>query len=133
MNERRRWVLAPFAVISAFLIVGISTDIVTGALGYWDVVGAGFFAAIAVVVSAYFAAPNRKLLSAGIAFVLGAVCAWRMLEPSFYPVNYGVDAYQATHLPILMTYLGGVLGLALAAFLHSRTPRTPPADRRARR
>ncbi|GAB2843241.1 hypothetical protein GCM10027277_08290 [Pseudoduganella ginsengisoli] len=114
--------MAAFAVIGAFFVVGIVADIATGALGYWHVLGSGFFAAMATVVSAFIAAPKRKFMFASFAFVIGVAVAWYFLEPSWYPENYGAKAYQPTHLPIVVTCLGGVLGLIFAAipWLRSR-------------
>ena len=114
-----RWALALLAVLGGFFLAGISGSIAADLAGFWHLLGAGFSAAVAVVVVAYLAAPNHKMLSSIIALLLGAAAAWFVLEPSFYPESYGErGAYQPTHLPIIVTYLGGVLGLVIAAALH---------------
>ena len=113
-----KWVLALLAVLGGFLLAGISGGILTDLVGFWSLPGAGFSAAFVVVVVAYLAAPGHKLLSSAVALVIGAVAAWIVLEPSFYPESYGErGAYQPTHLPIIVTYFGGVLGLIVAVVL----------------
>ena len=133
MNRRpiQRWILAPLAVFGAFLIAGIAGAFATGALGFWSLPGAGFCAAPAVVLSAYFAAPkSRRLLCAGCAFVIGAVAAWVLLEPAWYPESYGAPrAYQRTYLPFIATCIGGVVGLVAIGVFRSRWPQWPTTSR----
>jgi hypothetical protein len=113
-----KWALAILAVLGGFLLAGISGKVLTELAGFWGLPGAGFSAAFAVVLVTYLAAPSHKLLSSAIALILGAVAAWLVLEPSFYPESYGEQgAYQPTHLPIIATYVGGILGSIVAAAL----------------
>lgn len=120
MNPLHRWILPILAVFGSFFIAGIAGSIVSDMLGYWDTPGAGFCAAFAVVLTTYFAAPDRKFVNACLAFALGAVAAWFFLEPSWYPEHYRQRAYEPTHLPLFITYLGGAIGLAIAAILRRR-------------
>ncbi len=107
-----RWVLALLVIFSGFAVAGILGGLATDIAGFWHLPGAGSSAAFAVVVVAYLAAPTHKLLAATVALVLGAVTAWLVLEPSFYPESYGDrGAYEPTHLPIVVTYIGGLFGL----------------------
>jgi len=111
-----KWTMAFLAVAGAFLIAGIAGGLAADSLGFWSTLGAGFAAAFAVVLVAYFSAPAHKLSVAIAAFVVGAIVAWSLLEPSFYPESYRErGAYQLTHLPVLATYLGGLLGLLVSA------------------
>ncbi|MCD9088643.1 hypothetical protein [Stenotrophomonas sp. SY1] len=113
-----RWALAFFAVLGGFSVAGVLGSLATGFAGFWHLPGAGFSAALAVVVVAYLAAPSHKLRAAIAALVFGAIAAWLLLEPSFYPENYGDrGAYEPTHLPIIATYTGGLLGLLVAAII----------------
>ncbi len=115
-----RWALALLLVFCGFVVTGMLGGLIAGFVGLWHLPGAGFSAAFAVVIAAYLAAPSHKLGSAFTALILGAIAAWLLLEPSFYPESYGDrDAYQPTHLPIIATYIGGLLGL-LAAVLIGR-------------
>jgi len=127
-----KWILAIFAVLGGWLSGGIAGIIAAGLAGFWDRPIGGFGAAFVTVVVAYLAAPNHKLLSASVVLVLGAVLAWLALEPSFYPKSYRGSAYERTHLPIIATYMGAVLGLALVVTLNWRAgPDNPfkPAGR----
>ncbi|MFN0196903.1 MAG: hypothetical protein ACKVT0_09155 [Planctomycetaceae bacterium] len=110
-----RWFFAVLAVMGGFFVAGISGGIAADLVGFWAVPGAGFSAAFAVVILTYLTVPNYKFLSACVALVIGAIAAWPILEPSFFPESYGErGAYQPTHLPIIITYAGGILGLLTA-------------------
>jgi len=116
-----RWALALLAVFGGFMAAGILGGLVTDFAGLWHLPGAGFSAAFSVVVVAYLAAPSHRFRTATVALILGAVIAWLLLEPSFYPESYGErGAYQRTHLPILATYFGGLLGLFASALVGRR-------------
>jgi hypothetical protein len=113
-----KWVLAILAVVGGFFVAGIAGGVATDFAGFWLLPGAGFSAAFAVVIVAYLAAPSHRVLSSIVALVIVAAVAWYFLEPSFTPESYGENgAYQPTHLPIIATYLGGILGLVVAAGL----------------
>jgi hypothetical protein len=121
MTKIRPWILAILAVSGAFLVAGIAGSIVTGMLGFWDLPGAGFCAAMAVVLATFYAAPQRSLLITCSVFAAGAAAAWFFLEPSWYPENYGALAYQPTHLPFIVTCSGGLVGLVLVGVLRFRS------------
>jgi hypothetical protein len=113
-----KWTLAVLAVIGGFLVAGIAGGLMAEILGFWDLPGAGFCAAFAVVVVAYLAAPSHKFSFAIAALAVGAVAAWLILIPSYYPESYGDrGAYQPTSLPIILTYAGGIVGLVVAGVL----------------
>jgi hypothetical protein len=109
-----RWALF---VGGSFLVAGAAGGFAAWCLQLWLLPGAGFCAAAAVVVVGYLAAPAFKLPTSGVVFVVGAVAAWIILEPSWLPESYGDRAYQRTHLPVLATYCGGILGLLVTALL----------------
>ena len=121
MSQFKAWTLASLAVLGGFFVAGLTGSFIADYLGLWHLPGAGFAAALAVVLITYFASPSHKLRSASIAFAIGAFVAWGFIEPYWYPETYGDLAYQETHLPFVATLAGGILGL-LFAFLHrSRT------------
>ena len=64
-----------------------------------------------------------KFTLCGAALVAGALLAWLVLEPSFYPdmERYGALAYQPTHLPVIATYSGGIVGLLVAGAFRLRS------------
>jgi hypothetical protein len=122
-----QWIIALLAIAGAFFIAGIGGSTASNILGYWDLPVAGFCAAIAVVLTTYFAVPSRKFVLAICAFLAGALVAWRFLEPSWYPENFGKLAYQDTHLPLIATYAGGAIGLVIVGIVsfskrHSARP-----------
>lgn len=115
----KQWIVAGLAVFGAFFLAAIAGAVVAEKLGVWHVPGAGFLAALAVVVTAYLAAPRRRTLSACAVFAIGALVAWSMLEPAFYPESerYGALAYQSTHLPVVAACAGGIVGLIVVGLL----------------
>jgi hypothetical protein len=116
-----RWALAVALVLVAFIVAGVSGAFLAQVLGLWSYPVAGPIAASAVVLAAYFSAPTRKLLAALVALLAGAIAAWFILEPSWYPENYGSPrAYQLTHLPLVATYLGGIASLLFVALLRGK-------------
>ena len=122
MSAFKPWLLAFFAVSGAFFIAGLTGSFITDALGFWHIPGAGFAAALAVVVTTFFASPSRKFQLACLSLIVGSLVAWRVLEPSSYPdmERYRDIAYQPTHLPVIATLSGGVFGLLLAFVLRSK-------------
>ncbi|WP_022972460.1 hypothetical protein [Xanthomonas maliensis] len=110
----QRWITAVLIVLGGFLLAGVLGGLVTAIAGRWPIPGAGFCAALTVVVLAHMAAPAHKLGAALGVLVVGSGLAWLLLEPAFYPESYrGRGAYQPTHLPIVATYAGGLVGALL--------------------
>lgn len=123
----RQWMLALLAVLGAFFVAGLLGAFVAGALGRWPEPVAGFAAAFAVVLVSYVSAPSHRLPAAMAALAAGAVVAWHFLSSSFYPERYVDKAYEPTYLPLIATYLGGLLGLLMAT-IHSRRSRRRARD-----
>ncbi|MFL6587833.1 MAG: hypothetical protein ACJ8GV_13245 [Luteimonas sp.] len=123
MPAIKQWGLAVLAVLGAFFVAGVAGSVASDLLGLWHLPGAGFVAAFAVVVTTYVAAPDRKVLLSCATFIVGAIAAWILLEPSWYPdtKRYGSLAYKDTHLPVIATYFGGLIGLAVVGILRTRT------------
>ena len=114
-----KWTLAFLAAAGAFTIAGVIGALTSDFLGFWSTPAAGFAAAFAVVLATYMSAPSHKLTVAVGSLFAGAAAAWYLLEPSFYPESYGARrAYQPTHLPIIGTYAGGLLGLLVSVSIH---------------
>jgi len=112
-----KWMWWPFFVGGSFLAGGAAGGFAASSLHLWLHPVAGFCAAATVVIVGYLAAPAYKLQAGCVVFAVGAVAAWAILEPSWLPESYGDRAYQPTHLPVMATYCGGVLGLLVAALL----------------
>jgi hypothetical protein len=116
-TRARLWLLPILAVSGAFLVAGMAGAIVMEMLGFWNLPGAGFCAALAVVLTTFYASPQRRYLITCSVFAAGVAAAWFFLEPSWYPESYGAQAYQLTHLPFIVTCSGGLVGLVLLAAL----------------
>jgi hypothetical protein len=123
MSSLFRWILFTLAVIGALTVGVLAGSFSAHALGVSEFPVTGFFAALAVVVTAAFAAPTHRIAATVSVFATGALAAWWLLEPSWFPESYPDRAYQPTHIPLVVTYLGGVLGLAVAAFRSRLTSR----------
>lgn len=116
-----RWIFTVAVVLLSFVLAGFFGGLVSHLTGLWLLPCVGFCVAFAVIVVASLAAPAYKPRSALITLAVGAIAAWMVLEPSFYPTSYGPErAYQPTHLPIVATYLGGLLGFVVGALLSRR-------------
>ncbi|WP_188981958.1 hypothetical protein [Pseudomonas matsuisoli] len=117
-----KWTLALPAILLGLVIAGEIGVGSASTLGLWNLPVAGFSAAFAVVVVAYLASPSHKRTATVVAFTCGAIAAWMLLEPAFLPENYGAGrAYQPTHLPIIFTYAGGLLGCLVALLIRRWT------------
>jgi len=113
-----KWILAILSVLGGWLSGGVVGGFAAGLTGFWEIPGAGIGAAFVTVVVAYLAAPSHKLISAFVVLAVGALLAWLVLEPSSYPSrHYHENAYEDTHLPIIVTYISAILGFALVAML----------------
>ncbi len=113
-----RWLLALLFVLGGFPYAAVLGGLATELAGFWHLPGACFGAAFTVVVVAYLAAPTHKLPAAFVSLILGAIAAWLLLEPSLYPESYGDrGAYEPTHLPVIATHIGGLLGLFAAGLI----------------
>lgn len=117
-QSNRAWVVAVLAVTGAFLVAGVLAALIADWLGRWNLPVSGFCAAFAVVVTAYCAAPVRRLVFSGAVFVLGCLAAlWWFEDGSLYPEGYTL-AYQSTYLPLWATLSGGVVGLLAVLTVH---------------
>jgi peptidoglycan/LPS O-acetylase OafA/YrhL len=119
----RRWPLFVLSLLGIFVAAGIAGALASHLLGLWSTPVAGFCAAFAVVWGAWRLAPSHKLKATLFVLVLGAVLAWVVLEPSWYPESYADLAYQPTHLPLAATYAGALLGCLFGFIRHRRTVR----------
>lgn len=108
-----RWIFVMLAVVGSFAVAVVFGGVASHYAALWEEPVAGFISALTVIIVAYFLAPSHKLRFASIVYALGAMSAWSLLEPSWWPESYGDRAYQTTHLPILCTCTGGLLGLLL--------------------
>ncbi|GLQ30909.1 hypothetical protein [Litoribrevibacter albus] len=118
-----RWFTAFFATLGGFFFCGLGGSLIADLSGFWHLPVAGFFAAFGTVTLAYFSVPNYKDKIAYGILLVGSMLAWLLLEPSNYPSSYEDKAYQPTHIPFLVTVIGGIVALVLCVF---------PASKRAK-
>ena len=115
-----RWFALGPAVFAAFVLVGIAAGLISDALGVWYEPVVGAACAAAFVFVSYVLAPEFKVAVATYALIAGAVLAWQLTSPpSFYPENYAAYAYVPSYLPIVVTYVAGLLSWC-ACVMHSR-------------
>lgn len=119
-----KWATFVFAVIGAFFLCSIGGVLIAEWLGLWDLPVVGFCAAFGVVSLAFVSAPTKRSEVALTVFVAGALLAWFLIEPSWYPEAYGEKAYQPTHVPFFVTVLGGLVALAIALLPFKKWSRT---------
>jgi hypothetical protein len=106
-----RWFCLPPALFAIFLFLGLALAFLNSFLRLWFEPAAGFILALVWVLSAHLIAPDRKPIASAMAFGIGTMLAWQFIGDSWYPENHP-KAYQPTHLPIMVTIAGGVLGFA---------------------
>jgi len=121
-----RWVLLPFEVVLAFVVVGIVSALIAESLYLWYEPFAGFFAAFAVVSASYLGAPRWKLPVALASFILGGAAAYQLLKDTFYPENY-TSPYEPTLMPFWVTLGGGVFALVVVS-IHALAKRRSPSN-----
>ncbi len=111
-----QWVISAFAISGAFFLCGFGGALIADLTGLWDKPLAGFFAAFGVVSIAYLSAPSKNREFSLLVFIVGCLCAWFLVGSSWYPESYPSKAYQPTHLPFIVTVLGGLVSLAICLF-----------------
>jgi hypothetical protein len=120
-----RWVLVPFASMSACA----ATNLATGKMFTWTVdsvlrldaqVGISYAIAAALfVVIGAVVAPNYRVLIACFLYLVGAYIAWYVLKDWYFPEGHSMG-YQRSLVPMWLTLCGGFVGvaaIALASFV----------------
>lgn len=103
------WMICIFSVIGSFVLCGIGGAGIAYVFGWWGKPIAGFTAAFGWVSMTYLTAPVSKKMVTFISFLAGAVLAWYVLEPSYIPNNHNGSGYQRTHIPFIVTVVGGLV------------------------
>lgn len=120
LNEMVRCIIAILSMLGAFFGCAIAAAFGAQFIGLWPLPVSGSCAAFGVVSVAYIAAPSHRLTTAVLVYLLGVAIAWVVLEPSAYPDTYVGREYQPTHLPFIVTCMGGTLSLALLPVLRRK-------------
>ncbi len=114
-----RWFCMPPLVFVLFIGAGVITSFVSSAIGLWDYPCVGATCAFVWVLSAYAIVPEKKLIVAIAAFLGGAILAYGPLEPAWWPEGFS-QPYQPTHLPLVATYVSGLIAVVIAATMEKR-------------
>ncbi len=122
----KKWTISLFSVFGAFFFGALAFSAVPDILGMWHLPAMGFGAAFMTVLISFISAPKFEYIYTTINLIIGAVIAWFLLEPSYYPESYGEDiAYQQTHTPIIATYTGALIAylvcLAITKLANNRS------------
>ena len=120
--NRCRWLSLPLVVPAAFIVGFMFGGAASQALGMWEEPVVGFCAALAVVLAGHHAVPTHRFAVSVVLLLAGGVTAYRLIGRSWYPEGYE-KAYEPTYLPLLITFLGGLLGVAYS-FLRTRMKTT---------
>ncbi|PKH87656.1 MULTISPECIES: hypothetical protein [Colwellia] len=123
MNQVKGFTLSIVIVIISFVISAFSAGLLADLAGVWKKPIIGAVAAFCVVIVGYATAPSHKRLASAIWLIVGAISAWFLAGDSYYPEDYE-HAYQLTIIPLLATYLSGLLALLLCIMWHKNRTRT---------
>ena len=120
MSQTKGFILSIVIVVVIFIVTATTAGILAGYVGVWKKPIIGAVAAFCVVVSGYITAPSHKQWAASIWLLVGAIAAWFLSGDSYYPEDHQ-HAYQLTYIPLVATYLSGVLALCLCWFWHKKS------------
>ena len=113
MSPFEKWIISGFAIIGAFLSVGIGAYGIASIFSIWTTPYAGFSAAFGAVYIAGITAPKNFKAYSIFVFILGILIAYLALHNYTYPESYTGKEYQPTLIPLIATLFGGILGLII--------------------
>lgn len=119
MNQVRGFAFSIVIVIITFLVSAIAAGLLADFAGVWKKPIIGSVAAFCVVIAGYVTAPNHKQLASVVWLIVGAISAWLLAGDSYYPEDYE-HAYQLTIIPLLATYLSGLVALLICLLWHKK-------------
>lgn len=119
MNQVRGFTLSFVIVIISFVFSAVAAGLLADLVGIWKKPAIGSVAAFCVVIVGYVTAPSHKRMASVIWLIVGAISAWFLAGDSYYPEDYE-HAYQLTIIPLLATYLSGLLDLLLCLVWHKK-------------
>lgn len=120
MNQVKGFALSITLVLISFLISAISAGIFADFIGVWKKPIIGAVAAFCVVVTGYITAPSNKRLTSSLWLLVGAIAAWFLSGDSYYPED-NKHEYQLTIIPIIATYVSGIIALSVCFIWHNKT------------
>lgn len=123
MSQTTGFIVSIVIVILTFLVSAISAAFLADFVGIWKKPIIGAMAAFCVVISGYVTSPSHKRAAAVVWLIVGAITAWFLAGDSYYPEDYK-HAYQLTFMPIVATYLSGLLALFVCLVWHKKNNAT---------
>jgi hypothetical protein len=82
--------------------------------------------AIAFVVAGAWMAPRYRAVVAAVLYALGTRLAYFVLDPWSFPEHHP-RSYQESYVPLVLTLIGGLVGVLISIFAFSRTRAIWPA------
>ena len=115
--------LSVVIVTIVFVVAAVSGGLFADFIGVWKkpVIGGG--AAFFVVITGYVTAPSHKQIAAAVWLIVGAIAAWVLAGNSSYPEDY-TQAFQPTIMPLIITYLSGLVALLLCVLWDRKRNKT---------
>ncbi|KGJ97361.1 hypothetical protein [Colwellia psychrerythraea] len=120
MNQVKGFIFSIAIVIIIFIVSAFAAGFLADLASVWKKPIIGSVAAFFVVISGYATAPSHKKIAAVTWLIVGAISAWILAGDSYYPEDYE-HAYQLTIIPLLATYLSGLLALSICLLWHKKT------------
>ena len=119
MNQIKGFVFSIIIVIVIFVVSAFTAGTLAGLADVWKKPIIGAVAAFCVVISGYVTAPSHKRTASAVWLIIGAISAWILAGDSYYPEDHE-HAYQLTIIPLLATYLSGLLALLICVMWHRK-------------
>jgi len=119
MNQVKGFVFSIIIVIVIFVVSAFTAGTLAGLADVWKKPIIGAVAAFCVVISGYVTAPSHKRTASAVWLIIGAISAWILAGDSYYPEDHE-HAYQLTIIPLLATYLSGLLALLICVVWHRK-------------
>ncbi len=119
MNKVSGFIISAVIVIITFVVSAVGAGLLADLIGIWKKPVIGASAAFFVVLSGYVTAPCYKRIAASIWLIVGAISAWVLAGNSYYPEDY-TQAYEITLIPLIATYLSGILALLICMVWHKK-------------
>ena len=119
MNQIKGFIFSIVIVLIIFVVSAVGAGLLAGLADVWKKPIIGSVAAFCVVIAGYVTAPNHKQLASVVWLIVGAISAWLLAGDSYYPEDYE-HAYQLTIIPLLATYLSGLVALVICLVWHKK-------------
>ena len=119
MHQIKGFAFSIVIVIILFTVSAVMAGYLAGLANVWKKPIIGAVAAFCVVTSGYATAPSHKQIAAVVWLIVGAISAWILAGDSYYPED-SEHAYQLTIIPLLATYLSGIIALLICMLWHKK-------------